>query len=393
MNVYRVFRYELKGFFYLFLVVFLLLLWESFFEDNFLRLDFWFYIGIAVLVVPFLYCSIRPISLMAVIRYLDSQLKLQQRLETFIENLDKKDDVISLQRKDTYHLLSAIDPRTTVKFIWPFEAKALPFVIFLICLLFAGKGLFDSERQFVTEANIFKKDETDYQVLKSPFKKSPQDISVKKNVPKIRENMGNTKKLFKVSTGNPDASTRLKLPDINQNASKTNISESKAIVNKNQQPVEEDTENNKYSSIKEGLLSNKDTKRLQNPDSKTDINVLKKEEIGKRSAKVKLSGSAFTETDSSNPENILNEKIKKGESSRVYNDNLSIGKGNGITGTGSSPAKKASDVTSGSSSQDLYVGDLGSIDEMISRNNIQPSLREYVKNYFLSLHVKPTVSD
>ncbi len=392
MNVYRVLRYELKGLFYLFLVVFLLLLWESFFGDNLLRLDFWFYIGIAVLVVPFLYCSIRPISLIVVIRYLDNQLKLQQRLETFIENLGKKDDVINLQRKDTYHLFSEVDPRATVKFKWPFEAKVLPFIIFLICLLFAGKGLLNSERQFVTETNIIKKDEINYQVLKSPFKKSSQDISHKRIAPKIRKNMSNSKNLVKVGTGNLDDSTKLKLPDSNQATSKANVPKSNAVVNKDSQSGDEITENNKYSSIKEKSLSHKDTKILESLDTETENNMLKKEEIGGLSTKTKLSESAFTETDGSNPENILSEKIEKGASSRVTNDNLSKGKGKGITGNGSSAARKGPDATAGTS-QGLLVGDLGSIDEMISRNNIKPSLRAYLKNYFLSLHLKSAVSD
>ncbi len=354
-------------------------------------MEVWFYIAIAGLLIPFLYCFFRPISLMAVIKYLDNQLKLQQRLEAFIENLGKKDDVIDLQRKDTYRFLSTLNPRSAIKFKWPLETRILPFVVFLLCLLFAGKDLFHSERRFVTESNLTKEKEINYQIIKSPFKNSNIKSSNKKNASQIRRYINNTNTLYKVNTGNLNSLTELKMQGDNQNLSKPNIPGYKAMTTPNQQRGEEAKKHSKSNKANGKTSPHKDAKLLTNPDDKTDNNMPGKQETGERSTKSKLNGSAFTEADVFRSENILNESVAGEASSRV-NDDASTARGNGSAGAGSYSVKE--DVVGLSSpTQHLFAGDLDHIEEMVSKQNIQPSIREYVKKYFLSLHVKPGVGE
>lgn len=390
MNGYRVLRYELKGFSYLILAIFLVTVWESFFQDNLFDKDVWYYIAIATLLIPFLYCFIRPVSLMAVIKYLDKHLDLKQRLETFIENLGKKDDVINLQRKDTYRLLSVLNPRSVVKFKWPLETRILPFVVFLLCLLFAGKGLFDSEKRFVTGTSQVKEEGINYQIVKNPFKNSLDPFN-KENDSHIRRNISNTRKIFKTSAGNSAGLAKLKIPENDQIQSKLNTKEYKSMALPNQQRGEGAEKQSKSNKARGKTSPHKDTKLLTNPDDKTDNSIPGKKETGGRPTKSKLKGSTFTEADVSGSENILDEGVAGEASSRV-NDGASTTRGNGSAGAGSYSAKE--DVVEiFSPTQLTFVGDLSHIDEMISKNNIQPSLREYVKKYFLSLHVKSGVGE
>ena len=381
MNGYRILRYELKGLFYLVLAVLLVLLWQTFFHDSLFRMDVWLYLLITVLSAPFLYCCFRPVRLMEVIRFLDNQLKLQQRLETFIENLEKGDDVINLQRKDTFHFLKSIDMASVIKFRWPFEARIIPFILFLIFLLFAGKGLFDSERIFVTGLDKVKEEDVNYQIVKNPFKNTLDPTAKKKDV-QIRRNANKTRKIFKTSAGDFAGLSKLRIQENDQIQSKFNVAENKTITKENQQKGEDFIEHSQTNKMKRDITFHAETKILKNPADKADSDRVKKSGIGELSTKYKAIGSTLTEADVTNAKNRLSKKDDESGSSRV--NNTTAANDNGSAGIGSSSVNKDT-VKRSMLVQHSFAGDMSHIDEMIINNSVQPSLREYVKKYFMSL--------
>jgi hypothetical protein len=381
MNVNRVLRYELKGLFYLVLAVLLVLLWQAFFNDYLFGTDVWLYFLITVLSAPFLYCCFRPVRLMTVVRALDSQLKLQQRLETFFENLQKSDEVVNLQQKETFYFLKSIDMTSVVKFRWPFEARIIPFILLSIFLLFAGKGLFDSERKFITGSDLVNEEDINYQIVKNPFKKRSNDPSGKVNESHVKRNRSDTRKLFKTSAGDSVGLAKLGIPKNDKLRSNLNSADYKAIDEQNKQR-EKFIENNQANNRKREILSHKETKILRNPDANTNRDRMKRYDTSELSASSKRSGPSLTEADVINAKSSLNKKTDRAGSSGV--NNTTAANDDGSAGSGSSSVNRDA-VKRSMLAQHSFVGDINHIEEMISKNCVQPSLREYVKKYFVSL--------
>ena len=391
MNGYRVLRYEFKGLFYLITAVLLVVMWDSFFHDNLFRIDVWIYLTMAALLLPFLYCYFRPIRLMAVVKFLDNQLKLQQRLETFLENLGKEDEVVNLQRKDTFRLLSAFDPVSVVKFNWPLEARIIPFILFFICLLFAGRGLFDSERRFLTELNHTNEEDINYQIVTNPFKKGTLIPSNNKKDSHLKKNRNNTKKVFKTGVGDSVGLTKFKIPKNDKIQSKLNSTNYKAMKGHNQQEGDDLIRSANTSKVEKNRSSHKDKKILINPVGEADTDITRRRKKNELTTMSKLNASTLTESVVSNTEIVINEKVGEGAPSPVKNNNSTI-RGSGSAGSGSLSNSKE-EYKSSRLIQHSFVRNLNQIEEMISKNNVQPSLREYVKQYFLSLSAKSAVSE
>ena len=390
MNGYRLLRFELKSLFYLVLMVLLLSLWQAFFHDNIFRLDVWLYILIAVFVAPLLYCFLRPVKLLTVVRLLDVQLKLQQRLETFFENLEKRDEVISLQRKDTFDSLKSVNMSVAIKFRWPFEARIIPFIIFFIFLLFAGKGLFGTDRAFVTGLDLVKEVDIKYQIAKNPFKKNNQDEFGKVKESRRRINTAKSRKLYKTSAGDTVGLTELKIPKNDQIQSKLDRAESESMIKLNTQKDKGFMGSSQTNKNKINISSKSKTKRLRGHVDKADSDRMRNHDISELSTKTNRAGSALTGTDVINAKNILNNSAEEG-SPTLIND-ISVANGSGSAGAGDGPSVNKDAVKSSEYLPYIFVGDRNYIEEMISRNSVQPSLREYVKKYFLSLSDKSAVS-
>lgn len=382
MNGYRMLRYELKGLCYLTLTVLPVLLWESFFHDSVFGTNGWWCLIITVLLVPLLYCYLRPISLSTVAKFLDNQLQLQQRLETCLENMGKGGEVVTLQRKDTFHFLNVIEPVSVIKFRWPFEARILPFILFFIFLLFAGNGLFDSEKRFVTDSSQVKEEDIHYQVIKNPFKISSPDLSGRINDSRTGKNKRKIRKIFKTSAGSSAGLTGLRLPENDKIQSEFNSADKKTVADQNQQRGDDSIRNIQGNKIKRDRFSRADNKILINPAGVTNSGTIRKREMSELYTKQKPAVSTLTETDSSNAESILDNKAENVTSSGI--NNLTEPNDKESAGIGTSSVSKG-DVKMAELLQHSFVGDLSYIEEMISSNNVEPSLREYVKKYFLSL--------
>jgi hypothetical protein len=270
---------------------------------------------------------------------------------------------------------------SVVQFRWPFEARIIPFILLSIFLLFAGKGLFDRERKFITGSDLVNEEDINYQIVKNPFKKRSNDPSGKVNESHVQRNRSNTRKLFKTSAGDSVALAKLGIPKNDKIRSKLNSTDYKAIDEQNKQR-EDFIENNQANNRKREILSHKETKILRNPDANTNRDRMKRYDTSELSASSKRSSSTLTEADVINAKSRLNKKTDRAGSSGV--NNTTAANDDGSAGSGSSSVNRDA-VKRSMLAQHSFVGDINHIEEMISKNCVQPSLREYVKKYFVSL--------